>query len=114
MCRDGELDLLCTGAIRDGSVPARYRRDPLVQVDMFRLELPDTARQPHGELVICDGDEHTRAFVPAPAPTPSAKPYRYGVTNRDTPLLRVQHHPVANVLCSEKSASPDRSCPPPT
>jgi len=62
MCRDGELNLLCTGAIRDGSMPSRDRRDGSCQLDVPWLQLPDAARQPHGELVISDGDEHASAF----------------------------------------------------
>ena len=60
--RDGETDLLRTGAIRDGSMPLRDRRDGSCKLDVSRLQLPDAARQPHGELIISDGDEHTRAF----------------------------------------------------
>ena len=62
VCRDGELDLLRTGAIRDGSMPSRDRRDGSCKLDVSRLQLPDAARQPHGELIISDGDEHSRAF----------------------------------------------------
>jgi hypothetical protein len=43
MCRDGELNLLCTGAIRDGSMPSRDRRDGSCQLDVPRLQLSDAA-----------------------------------------------------------------------
>ena len=35
---------------------------PRRKLDVSRLQLPDAARQPHGELIISDGDEHSRAF----------------------------------------------------
>jgi hypothetical protein len=61
MCRDGELDFLRTSAIRDGTT-SRDRRDGSCKLDVSRLQLPDASRQPHGEVVISDGDEYTRAF----------------------------------------------------
>jgi hypothetical protein len=61
VCRDGERDLLGASAVRDGSVSSRDRRDGQYKVDVSRLKLPDASRQPHGEVVISDGDEYTRA-----------------------------------------------------
>jgi hypothetical protein len=60
--RDGELDLLCAGAIRDGSMLSRDGRDRSSKFDVSRLQLPNAARQPHGQLVIGNGYQHTRAF----------------------------------------------------
>ena len=62
MGRDGERYLLRTGAIRDGSMPSCDRRDSSCKLDVLPLQLKDAARQPHSELAISDGDEHTRAF----------------------------------------------------
>jgi len=63
VCRDGELDLLRTSAIRDGSMSSRDRRDGSCKLYVSRLQLPNASRQPHCEVVISDGDEYTRAFV---------------------------------------------------
>jgi hypothetical protein len=41
-----------------------------------RLQPPDTARQPHGELVISDGDQHTRALDARHLRHRISKPYR--------------------------------------
>jgi hypothetical protein len=41
-------------------MPSRDRRDGSCQLDVPRLQLSDATRQPHGELVISDGDEHAR------------------------------------------------------
>jgi len=60
--RDGELHFLRTGAIRGSSMPARDRRDGSCEANVTRLQLPQTTRQPHGKLVVGDGDEDPLAF----------------------------------------------------
>jgi hypothetical protein len=62
MGRDGELDLLRPAAIRDGSLPSRDRGDGSRKLDVQRLQLEDTARQPHRELVSGDCDTHIRVL----------------------------------------------------
>jgi hypothetical protein len=104
VCRDGELDLLCPGAIRGGSVLPRDGGDRSCELDVSPLQLPDAARQPHGELVIGDGDQHTRAFDARHLRDRVGKPrpHRRG-TAPGTPRPHGRAPPpVAQVLCGEE------------
>ena len=79
-------------------------RDRSGKFNMSRLELPDAARQPHGELVVSDGDQHTRAFDARYLRDRVGKLRRTAEGQHREYRRRsaVQHHPVANVLCGEK------------
>lgn len=92
------------GAIRGGSVLLHDGRDRSCKFDVSRLELPYAPRQSHGELVISDGDQHTRAFDARHLRERVSTPCRIaeGQHREHRRRSSVQHHPVANVLRGEK------------
>jgi hypothetical protein len=83
--------------LRDGG-------DRSCKFDVSRLQLPYAARQPHGELVISDGDQHTGVFDAGHLRDRVSKPRRIAERQHREHRRRssVQHHPVANAVCGEK------------